>query len=227
MRRLASASCVHQDFVSAVMDVDYSPTGREFVAGSYDRSGGRRMLAGAGAGSAAGCWIWGCFCRGWGMRRAALLHLCLPACMLGLWPRAVPVARTSPASLLPCTETSPPACPGLPARSAHLLLQRRAQPGGVPHKAHAARVCGALQRRRDLRPLRWVRGWLGGWLGGWLWQSWLLDLTPPFAACPRLGWGVGSRCLLLCPLTCPHLLTSPPAHGVLASLNLNCLTHTL
>lgn len=38
MRRLASASCVHQDFVSAVMDVDYSPTGREFVAGSYDRS---------------------------------------------------------------------------------------------------------------------------------------------------------------------------------------------
>lgn len=40
MRRMASASCVHQDFVSAVMDVDYSPTGREFVAGSYDRSGG-------------------------------------------------------------------------------------------------------------------------------------------------------------------------------------------
>lgn len=27
-----------QDFVSAVMDVDYSPTGREFVAGAYDRS---------------------------------------------------------------------------------------------------------------------------------------------------------------------------------------------
>ena len=27
-----------QDFVSAVMDVDYSPTGRELVAGSYDRS---------------------------------------------------------------------------------------------------------------------------------------------------------------------------------------------
>lgn len=24
--------------MSAVMDVDYSPTGREFVAGSYDRS---------------------------------------------------------------------------------------------------------------------------------------------------------------------------------------------
>ncbi|KAK9838515.1 hypothetical protein WJX81_004545 [Elliptochloris bilobata] len=38
MRRLQSALCVHKDFTSAVMDVDYSPTGREFVAGSYDRS---------------------------------------------------------------------------------------------------------------------------------------------------------------------------------------------
>ncbi|GAB4819994.1 hypothetical protein N2152v2_007040 [Parachlorella kessleri] len=38
MRKLESARCVHQDFVSAVMDVDYSPTGREFVAGSYDRT---------------------------------------------------------------------------------------------------------------------------------------------------------------------------------------------
>lgn len=38
MRRLGTAVCVHRDFVSAVMDVDYSPTGREFVAGSYDRS---------------------------------------------------------------------------------------------------------------------------------------------------------------------------------------------
>jgi len=60
MRRLDSATNVHKDFVSvrtcsyiiwkrlpftrsqcevqAVVDVDYSPTGREFVAGSYDRS---------------------------------------------------------------------------------------------------------------------------------------------------------------------------------------------
>ncbi|MEW5309648.1 MAG: hypothetical protein WDW38_001521 [Sanguina aurantia] len=38
MRKMSSATCVHQDFVSAVMDVDYSPTGREFVAGAYDRS---------------------------------------------------------------------------------------------------------------------------------------------------------------------------------------------
>jgi len=38
MRKLDIATCVHEDFVSAVMDVDYSPTGREFVAGSYDRT---------------------------------------------------------------------------------------------------------------------------------------------------------------------------------------------
>ena len=38
MRRLDIASCVHKDFTSAVMDVDYSPTGREFAAASYDRS---------------------------------------------------------------------------------------------------------------------------------------------------------------------------------------------
>ncbi len=35
---LPCSCCCQQDFVSAVMDVDYSPTGREFVAGSYDRS---------------------------------------------------------------------------------------------------------------------------------------------------------------------------------------------
>ena len=33
-----ACSCRSQDFVSAAMDVDFSPTGREFVAGSYDRS---------------------------------------------------------------------------------------------------------------------------------------------------------------------------------------------
>ena len=37
-RRFSIGSAVLQDFVSAVMDVDYSPTGREFVAGGYDRS---------------------------------------------------------------------------------------------------------------------------------------------------------------------------------------------
>lgn len=38
MRNLSSALTVHRDHVSAVMDVDYSPTGRELVTGSYDRS---------------------------------------------------------------------------------------------------------------------------------------------------------------------------------------------
>ena len=38
MRKLTVATCIHKDFVSAVLDVDYSPTGREFVAGSYDRT---------------------------------------------------------------------------------------------------------------------------------------------------------------------------------------------
>lgn len=29
---------VHRDHVQAVIDVDYSPTGKEFVSGSYDKS---------------------------------------------------------------------------------------------------------------------------------------------------------------------------------------------
>ncbi|XP_021803248.1 DDB1- and CUL4-associated factor 13-like isoform X1 [Prunus avium] len=37
-RKLNEAKCVHKDHVSAVMDIDYSPTGREFVTGSYDRT---------------------------------------------------------------------------------------------------------------------------------------------------------------------------------------------
>ncbi|CAL57292.1 Sof1-like protein [Ostreococcus tauri] len=38
MRKMDIATCVHKDFVNTVMDIDYSPTGREFVAGSYDRT---------------------------------------------------------------------------------------------------------------------------------------------------------------------------------------------
>ncbi|KAL9270870.1 DDB1- and CUL4-associated factor 13-like protein [Drosera capensis] len=37
-RKFNEAKCVHKDHVSAVMDIDYSPTGREFVTGSYDRT---------------------------------------------------------------------------------------------------------------------------------------------------------------------------------------------
>lgn len=38
MRRLESARAVHRDFTGAAMDVDFSPTGREFAAASYDRT---------------------------------------------------------------------------------------------------------------------------------------------------------------------------------------------
>lgn len=38
MRKLEAALQVHKDHVGAVMDVHYSPTGREFVSASYDRS---------------------------------------------------------------------------------------------------------------------------------------------------------------------------------------------
>ncbi|KAL3189896.1 hypothetical protein MRX96_020239 [Rhipicephalus microplus] len=38
MRKLKTAINVHMDHVSAVMDVDYSPTGKEFVSGSYDKT---------------------------------------------------------------------------------------------------------------------------------------------------------------------------------------------
>ncbi|XP_021894311.1 DDB1- and CUL4-associated factor 13 [Carica papaya] len=37
-RKVDEAKCVHKDHVSAVMDIDFSPTGREFVTGSYDRT---------------------------------------------------------------------------------------------------------------------------------------------------------------------------------------------
>lgn len=38
MRNLNKALMVHKDHVSAVMDVSFSPSGREFVSGSYDRT---------------------------------------------------------------------------------------------------------------------------------------------------------------------------------------------
>ncbi|KAG0173192.1 rRNA-processing protein sof1 [Apophysomyces sp. BC1034] len=38
MRKMNSAQNVLKDHVSAIMDVDYSPTGQEIVTGSYDRS---------------------------------------------------------------------------------------------------------------------------------------------------------------------------------------------
>ena len=38
MRYLENPVTVHMDHVSAVLDVDYSPTGREFVSASFDKS---------------------------------------------------------------------------------------------------------------------------------------------------------------------------------------------
>lgn len=38
MRNLKTPVNVHMDHVEAVMDVDYSPTGKEIVSGSYDKS---------------------------------------------------------------------------------------------------------------------------------------------------------------------------------------------
>ena len=38
MRKIDKAMMIHKDHVSAVMDVAFSPTGREFVSGSYDRT---------------------------------------------------------------------------------------------------------------------------------------------------------------------------------------------
>ena len=38
MRKLDHAICVHTDHVSAVLAVDYAPTGKQFVSGSYDRT---------------------------------------------------------------------------------------------------------------------------------------------------------------------------------------------
>lgn len=38
MRNLNLPLNIHQDHVSAVIDVDYSPTGKEFVSASYDKT---------------------------------------------------------------------------------------------------------------------------------------------------------------------------------------------
>jgi len=38
MRYLEKPVVVHMDHVSAVLDVDYAPTGREFVSASFDKS---------------------------------------------------------------------------------------------------------------------------------------------------------------------------------------------
>lgn len=38
MRKMCSAVRIHKGHISAVISVDYSPTGLELVSGSYDRT---------------------------------------------------------------------------------------------------------------------------------------------------------------------------------------------
>lgn len=38
MRNLAFPKTIHKGHISAVIDVDYAPTGKEFVTGGYDKS---------------------------------------------------------------------------------------------------------------------------------------------------------------------------------------------
>ena len=38
MRKVEAAKVIHKDHINAILDIDYSPTGREFVTGSFDKT---------------------------------------------------------------------------------------------------------------------------------------------------------------------------------------------
>lgn len=38
MRKMDKAKVIHKDHIAAVTDIDYAPTGREFVTGSFDKT---------------------------------------------------------------------------------------------------------------------------------------------------------------------------------------------
>jgi len=38
IRKMELPSMIHKDHISAIMSINYSPTGREFVTGSFDRT---------------------------------------------------------------------------------------------------------------------------------------------------------------------------------------------
>ena len=38
MRKLEQAKMIHKDHISGILDIDYAPTGKEFVTGGFDKS---------------------------------------------------------------------------------------------------------------------------------------------------------------------------------------------
>ena len=38
MRKLDQAKVIHKDHISGILDLDYAPTGREFVTGAFDKT---------------------------------------------------------------------------------------------------------------------------------------------------------------------------------------------
>jgi WD repeat and SOF domain-containing protein 1 len=38
MRKLDQAKMIHKDHIAAVLDIDFAPTGREFVTSSFDKT---------------------------------------------------------------------------------------------------------------------------------------------------------------------------------------------
>lgn len=148
--------------MSAVMDVDYSPTGREFVAGSYDRSvrifpfsGGhsrevyhtKRMQVRGPRTFAAGCQMVQCV---W---LCALLVACCPERAWATAGGGGPSRETC--SSPPPTPTSPHPSPTIPPRAARVcreVLGRR-----------VLRVLGIRRHERARRAARCAAALLRGW----------------------------------------------------------------
>ena len=38
MRKMETIKMIHKDHIRTVMDIDYAPSGKEFVTGSYDKT---------------------------------------------------------------------------------------------------------------------------------------------------------------------------------------------
>lgn len=154
------ATCVHQDFVSAVTSVDWSPTGREFVAGGYDRS---VRIFGARAVSFFPC-------------------VCFVFRFEGSRGREVPKEKGEKTHF----GVSPARFPPRPSLS--LFSFRKTPPtgplaGGLHAQAHAARLRRLLQRRRRVRRLRVGRCQRAALEGPRLGE----DGRPPLSGAARVG----------------------------------------